>query len=70
MTMLKEIAGEIVGMFAGDARLAVAILAIVGLAAALIDVARLDPMLGGLALLGGCLALLVESVRRSARRLS
>jgi hypothetical protein len=66
--MLKEIAGEIVGMFAGDARLAAAILAIVAIAAVLIDIAKLDPVLGGLALLGGCLVLLVESVRRAARR--
>jgi len=65
--MLREIAGELAGMFAGDARLAAAILAIVAVAAALIDVAKLDPVLGGLALLGGCLALLVESVRRAAR---
>jgi hypothetical protein len=66
--MLKEIAGEIAGMFAGDARLAAAILAIVAIAAVLIDVAKFDPVLGGLALLAGCLALLVESVRRAARR--
>ena len=42
----------------------VAIVAVVG---SLVDFIDLDPLLGGAALLFGCLVLLIESVCRSAR---
>jgi len=67
MTMLKEIAAEIVGMFLGDARLTVAVLATVAGSAAVIDLTSVDPLVGGGILLVGCLGLLIENVRRSAR---
>jgi hypothetical protein len=68
MNLIREIAGEIASMFVGDARLSLAILAIVGVAAAMRGLSGLDPLLGGAVLLVGSLAVLIESVRRSARR--
>ena len=67
MTMLKEIIAEVIGMFMGDARLTLAILAIVAGAAALIKLAGVDPLGAGSLLLVGCLGLLIENVHRSAR---
>jgi hypothetical protein len=67
MTMLKEIIAELVGMFMGDARLTLAVLALVVSAAALIKIAGVDPLGAGGVLLVGCLGLLIENVRRSAR---
>ena len=64
MIMLKEIVGEIAGMFAADLRLSLAILGIVALAAALV---ALDPLIGGGVLLVGCGLVLVTSVSRSSR---
>ena len=67
MTMLKEIIAEVIGMFMGDARLTLAILAIVAGAAALIKLVGVDPLGAGSLLLVGCLGLLIENVHRSAR---
>jgi len=67
MIMLKEITGEIAGMFAADLRLSLAILGIVALAAALVAVSGLDPLIGGGVLLVGCGLVLVTSVSRSSR---
>jgi hypothetical protein len=66
MTMLKEIAAEIVGMFVGDARLTLMVLAVVGAAAAMIACGGAPLGAGGL-LLAGCLLVLIDSVRRGAR---
>jgi hypothetical protein len=68
MTILKDVLAELVAMFLGDARLTAAILVVVALSAMLIDVAGIEPLAAGVVLLAGCLLLLVESVRRSARR--
>jgi hypothetical protein len=67
MTMLKQIASEIVGMFVGDVRLSLAILGTVALTAALVAVPGLDPLIGGGVLLVGSVAVLVTSIRRSSR---
>jgi len=67
MTMLKELATEFIGMFVGDARLTLAILALIGGAAILVEFAGTPKLVGGGFLLFGALALLIESVRRSAR---
>jgi hypothetical protein len=68
MTMLKEIGAELVSMFAGDAQLSLAVVAIVAAAAALIHLGGIDPLTAGGVLLIGCLAVLIGSVRRSARQ--
>lgn len=68
MTIFKDVLAELLGMFLSDARLSAAILAVVGLAAALIRLAGLPPLAGGAVLLAGCLVVLTQSVRREARR--
>jgi hypothetical protein len=67
MTLPKEIIAELIGMFMADSRLTLAVLAIVAGAAALIKLAGIDPLGAGGILLSGCLGLLIENVRRSAR---
>jgi len=66
MTMLKEIMAELIAMFMGDARLTLAVIAIVA-AAAVIKLAGIDSLGAGGILLFGCLGLLIENVHRSAR---
>jgi Flp pilus assembly protein TadB len=68
MTLLREIAGELIGMFMADARLTLAILALVALVAGLILALGVDPLLAGGALLVGCHLILVEAALREARR--
>ncbi|MBK45979.1 MAG: hypothetical protein CMN20_11875 [Roseovarius sp.] len=68
MTILKDVLAELFGMFVGDARLTAAVLVVVAASAALIDLAGVAPILGGGALLAGCLAVLVAAVLRTARR--
>jgi hypothetical protein len=67
MTMLKEFAGELIGMFFAETRLAAALLALVAATGLLIDFAGLDHLTGGAMLLCGSLALLVASVCRAVK---
>jgi hypothetical protein len=67
MTMLRDIVAELIGMFVGEKRLTVAVLAIVAVAGSLVDFTDLNSLVGGAFLLFGCLVLLIESVCRSAR---
>ena len=67
MTILKELVAELIGMFIGEKRLTISLLAIVAAVGSLVDFIGLHPLVGGGALLFGCLILLVESVYRSAR---
>ena len=67
MRMLKDVFAEIGGMFVGDARLSLAIVAMVALAAALVAVPALDPLIAGAQLLIGCILVLVNAVCRSSR---
>jgi hypothetical protein len=64
--MLKEIVTEIIGMFVGDARLTLAVLAVVGAATVMIKFG-VDPLGAGGLLLAGCLLVLIESIWRGAR---
>jgi hypothetical protein len=66
MTILRDLAGEVVGMFIGDRRLTIAVLAIVAATGLSIDFAGLEPLAGGAVLLLGCPILLIYNVRRSA----
>jgi hypothetical protein len=68
MSILKDVLSELFSMFVSDARLTAAILAMVAIAAALTRGTALPPLAGGIALLAGCIAVLVVSVRREARR--
>ena len=67
MTMLMELAAELIGMFVVERRLTISVLAIVAMVASLVDFIGVAPLLGGAALLLGSLTLLVESVLRGAR---
>lgn len=67
MTMVKELAAELIGMFVGEMRLTISVLAIVAVVGSLVDFIGVDPLFGGTALLLGCLTLIVESVLRGAR---
>jgi len=68
MTILKEVLAELIGMFIGDARLSVAILAVVAAVALLIEIGHIEPLIGGGVLLIGCLLVLLAAVRRASLR--
>lgn len=68
MTILRDVLGELFGMFVSDARLTGAALAVVLVAAALIDWAEVPALAGGGVLLAGSLLVLLVSVRAEARR--
>lgn len=67
MTILGELAAELVGMFAGEKRLTLAVLALIAAAGLLVDFVGLNQLIAGTVLLLGCPLLLIESVCRSAR---
>ena len=68
MNILRLILKELVGMFIDDGSLAtLALLLIVAITAA-VKLLALPPLAGGILLLAGCLAILLYSVRRAARR--
>jgi len=68
MNILKDVLLELFSMFVADARLTAAILAIVVIAALMIDATGWSPLVGGAVLLLGCIAVLLLSVRREAAR--
>lgn len=68
MNVIRLILKELVGMFIDDGSLAtLALLLIVAITAA-VKLLALPPLAGGFLLLVGCLAILLHSVRRAARR--
>jgi hypothetical protein len=68
MNLLREVAGELIKMFLGDAWLAVGILTVVSLAGWLARRGAVPPLVGGAVLFLGCIVVLVASVVLSARR--
>ena len=68
MSILVDIAKELLGMFLTDARLTFAILILVAIVALLVVWLRIDPVLGGSLLLAGSLLIVVEAAVREARR--
>jgi len=67
MSILADVAKELLGMFLADARLTLATLLLVAVVAGLIGL-HLAPLLAGALLLAGCLAILVEAAFRETRR--
>jgi hypothetical protein len=67
MTLLSTIFREIFGLFVEDEFLALATLAIVGLAALLIKGLGADVLIGAGVLFGGCVLVLLIGVWRTAR---
>lgn len=68
MTILRLIVAQLVGMFIDDEFLAIAVLVVVGIAAALAYALQTPAVLVGAVLLLGCVAVLVVSVARDIRR--
>jgi hypothetical protein len=67
MSIIVEVAKELLGMFLADARLTAATLVLVAIVAGLVVVLRVEPLLGGGILLVGCLAILVEAAVREVK---
>jgi hypothetical protein len=70
MSLLKEIGAELIGMFFGDARLTTALLLLIAVAGALIELTGIDPLVGGIVLILGCPALLIANLRRERRAIA
>jgi hypothetical protein len=67
MRVVYLIVKEIVGMFIDDGNLALLAVILIAAVSAAVKLIALPPLLGGVLLLIGCLAILVESARRAAR---
>ena len=67
MTIVKELAAALAGMFFAEKWLAAALLALVAATGMLVDFAGVYRLLGGVILLFGSVILLVASVCRGAR---
>jgi hypothetical protein len=65
MNLLKEVAAELVGMFFGDTRMTLTVLAIVAASGALVTLTGVDPLVGGAILALGCPVLLMANLHRS-----
>ncbi|HXM31656.1 MAG TPA: hypothetical protein VN919_05810 [Xanthobacteraceae bacterium] len=68
MRTLIAILREVAGLFVDDGSLALAILAVVGIAAFLAIILKASALAVGLVLLGGCVAVLIENIMRTVRR--
>lgn len=67
MSILRDVLSELFKMFVSDARLTASILVMVLIVMVMIDATVLPPLAGGGVLVLGSLAILVLSVRRTAR---
>jgi polyferredoxin len=67
MTIISDVLKELFSMFVADARLSLAILLLVLLVAMLVAAFPAEPVFGGVFLLFGSVAILIEAVRREAR---
>ncbi len=68
MNILRLIVAEFIGMFIDDEFLAIAVLVVVGIAAALTYAFHATAFIVGTVLLLGCIAVLVASAVRGIRR--
>jgi uncharacterized membrane protein YhaH (DUF805 family) len=68
MNILREVAGELLKMFVGDAWLTIGILIVVSVTGSLTGSGAAPPLLGGAILFLGCIVVLVASVVVAARR--
>jgi hypothetical protein len=67
MNVVTQIIKEFFGLFVDDGFLALLSLLLIGGDAAAVKLAGLSPLVGAVALLAGCLAILAVSVHRAAR---
>ncbi|MBB4566159.1 hypothetical protein [Rhizobium leucaenae] len=68
MNIIRIAMSELIGMFIDDGSLAAFSLILVIVVAGAVKLLALPPLIGGLLLLLGCLAILVYSVRRAVKR--
>jgi hypothetical protein len=68
MNAIRAALAELVGMFIDDGQLALTLIALIAVVTLVVKSAWIGPLAGGVALLAGCIALLLESVYRHARR--
>ena len=68
MSMIRGVVSGLIGLFIDDGSLALAILSLIAVATVAVKAGWLSPLAGGLLLLAGCIALILESVFRAARR--
>jgi hypothetical protein len=68
MNILREVCGELLKMFVGDAWLTLGVLSIVSLTGLLTGSGAVRPLFGGAILFLGCIVVLVASVAVYARR--
>ncbi|MDL2400364.1 hypothetical protein [Rhizobium mayense] len=68
MNVIRIAISELIGMFVDDGSLAAFSLILVIVVAGAVKLLALPPLIGGLLLLLGCLAILVYSVRRAVKR--
>ena len=67
MEIIKDVLAELFSMFVTDARLTLATLLLVALAAILIMVFHVEPLIGGGVLLIGCFAIVIEATIRETK---
>ena len=68
MEILKEVLAELFSMFVTDARLTLSTLALVLVVAAFTVGLGLQPLIGGLVLLVGCIGIVVEATIRETQK--
>ncbi|MGY5808092.1 hypothetical protein ACXHXG_10285 [Rhizobium sp. LEGMi198b] len=68
MNIIRIALSELIGMFIDDGSLAAFSLILVIVVAGAVKLLALPPLIGGLLLLLGCLAILLYSVRRAVKR--
>jgi len=68
MTILRDVAGMLFGMFMADRALSGAVLCLVGLVGIAIKAAGLHPLYGGAALIVGCIGIIAVVTMNEARR--
>ena len=68
MTAVRGIVSSLIGLFIDDGSLALAILGLIAVDTVAVKTGWFPPLAGGLLLLAGCIALILESVYRAARR--
>jgi hypothetical protein len=65
MNTARLVLKEFIGMFIDDGSLALLALVLIVLVTAAVELLALPPLLGGVVLLFGCIAILAHSVRRA-----
>ena len=68
MSMIRTVVASLIGLFIDDGSLALSIVVLIAIATLAVKAAWVAPLGGGIFLLGGCIALLLESVYRAARK--